>query len=63
MPENVELTVKQIIITQDYWKNTADCHQTFWSSDNRLSPDLNSADSRLSPDTSFKDKYDHMGGI
>ena len=40
MPENVELTVKPIIITQDYWKNTAGCQQTFWSSDNRLSPDL-----------------------
>ena len=31
MPENVELTVKPIIITQDYWKKY---------SDNRLSPDL-----------------------
>ena len=40
MPENVELNVKPIIITQDYWKNTAGCQQTFWSSDNRLSPDL-----------------------
>ena len=40
MPENVELTVKPIIITQDYWKNAAGCQQTFWSSDNRLSPDL-----------------------
>ena len=40
MSENVELTVKPIIITQDCWKNTAGCQQTFWSRDNRLSPDL-----------------------
>ena len=40
MLENVELTVKPINVTLDYWKNTAGCQQTFWSSDNRLSPDL-----------------------
>ena len=48
MPENVELTVKPIIIRRGLV--TTGCQQTFRSSDNRLSLDQKSGDNRLSLD-------------